>query len=269
MTFAAGIFLIACGDDDKLEDGGSASPDGGDRAKDSGTSTKDSGTATKDSGEPPGSDDAGAADDDAGTAEPMSFFVSSDTSKTGNLGGLAGADERCNKLAKAAGSKLKFAAYLSSEKNEKGEDKPVNARDRIGKGPWYNAKGALLAKDVESLHKLPSGNADLFLTEKGTKINGQWEGSPTPNEHDVLTGSNADGTLYAGRTCQSWTSEAAPENPMMPTPNIAQVGHSDGLGPMRNPNPPYNSWNSSHENAGCNDTAPRGGAGHIYCFAVE
>lgn len=274
MTFAAGLFLIACGDDDNNEDGGSDSPDGGadsgpSTTKDSGTPTKDSGTPTKDSGSS-ASDDAGSADDDAGAAVEMSFFVSSDTSKTGNLGGLAGADERCNTLAKAAGSKLKFAAYLSSEKNEKGEDKPVNARDRIGKGPWYNSKGTLLAKDVEALHKLPSGNADLFLTEKGTKINGQWEGSPTPNEHDVLTGSNADGTLYAGRTCQSWTSEEAPPDLMNPVePNIAQVGHSDGLGPNRNPDPPYNSWNSSHFNGGCNDTAPRGGAGHLYCFATE
>src|SRR5262245_2507814 len=199
-------------------------------------------------------------DDDAGSKPALSFFVTSDTSKTGNLGGLKGADERCNKLAKAAGSKRKFAAYLSAEKNDAG-DGPVHARDRIGKGPWYNAKGDLLAKDVTALHALPAGNADLFLTEKGDKINGQWEGSPTPNEHDVLTGSDAEGKVVAGKTCADWTSEDAGK--------VAVVGHSDGLGPMRNPAAPYNSWNSSHDNAGCNDTAPRGGAGHIYCFAAD
>lgn len=242
MTFATGLALMGCGDDDdSSKDGGRDDPDH-DHDRD-------------------GDHDAGSDEDDAGSKEPLSFFVSSDTSKTGNLGGLSGADERCNKLAKAAGSKLKFAAYLSAEKNQKGEDKAVDAKDRIGKGPWYNAKGLLLAKDVEALHKLPSGNADLFLTEKGTKINGQWSGSPTPNEHDVLTGSTAEGTLREGFTCKSWTSEEMSD--------IAQVGHSDGLGPMMNPAPPYNSWNSSHENGGCNDTAPRGGAGHIYCFAVK
>jgi hypothetical protein len=240
MTFATGLF-IGCGDDDSPADGGD--PGHGDHGDDHAKT------------------DSGSGEDDAGAKPELSFFVSSDTSKTGNLGGLAGADERCNKLAKAAGSKAKFAAYLSAEKNETGEDQPVDARDRIGKGPWYNAKGELLAKDVEALHALPSGNADVFLTETGDKINGQWEGSPTPNEHDVLTGSDAEGKLRAGFTCQSWTSEAMSD--------IAQVGHSDGLGPMRNPDPPYNSWNSSHENGGCNDTAPRGGAGHIYCFAVE
>jgi hypothetical protein len=180
---------------------------------------------------------------------------------TGNLGGLAGADKTCNDLAMEAGSEAKFAAYLSSEKDEKGAAATVNARDRIGKGPWYNAKGALVAKDIAALHALPAGNADLFLTEKGAKINGQWEGSPTPNEHDILTGSNADGTLMAGKTCDGWTSDASDE--------AARVGHSDGLGPMRNPNPPYNSWNSSHDNESCANTAPRGGAGHFYCFAVE
>jgi hypothetical protein len=252
MTVAAGLF-IGCGDDDSPADGG-GDADHGDHGHEGDDHDK------KDSG-PSASDDGGSDDDDAGTKPALSFFVTSDTSKTGNLGGLTGADTRCNTLAKAAGAKAKFAAYLSAEKNEKGEDKPVDARDRIGKGPWYNAKGVLLAKDVEALHKLPSGNADLFLTEKGGKINGQWEGSPTPNEHDVLTGSDAEGKLRAGFTCLSWTSEAMSD--------LAQVGHSDGLGPMRSPAPPYNSWNSSHENGGCNDTAPKGGAGHIYCFAVE
>jgi hypothetical protein len=248
MTFATGLALIGCGDDDDAADGGGDAAHG-----DHDHDKKDSGSKA--------SDDAGSDEDDAGAKGELSFFVSSDTSMTGNLGGLKGADDRCNKLAKAAGSKLKFAAYLSSEKDEKGDDKQVDARDRIGKGPWYNAKGVLLAKDVESLHKLPRGNSDLFLTEKAGKVNGQWMGSPTPVEHDVLTGSNADGTLLADHTCKAWTSEDMAD--------LAQVGHCDGLGPMMNPDPPYNSWNSSHENGGCNDTAPRGGAGRIYCFAVE
>jgi len=241
-----GCALVACGDDDNPKDAG--------------------GDAAHGDREDAGADDAGKDEDDAGAkldVEKMSFFVASDTSKTGDLGGLKGADERCNRLAKAAGVKgsRKFAAYLSTEKNDKGEDSPVHARDRIGKGPWYNAHGVLLAKDVDALHALPSGNPDLFLTEKGGKINGQWEGSPMPNEHDILTGSDADGKVMAEKTCADWTSTDSALK--------ARVGHSDGLGPMRNPDPPYNSWNSSHDNLGCNDTAPAGGAGHIYCFAVE
>ncbi|HKU39128.1 MAG TPA: hypothetical protein VJR89_13295 [Polyangiales bacterium] len=244
VLVSAWVFA-ACGDDDEPSDAGGDAAHGEHDKEDSGKA-----------------EDGGADEDDAGTKPGMlSFFVASDTSKTGKLGGLKGADERCNKLAKAAGSTRKFAAYLSAEKNEAGEDEPVNARDRIGKGPWYNAKGVLLAKDVNALHALPGGNADLFLTEKGGKINGQWEGSPSPNEHDILTGSDAEGKVMAGKTCSDWTSDESGK--------VARVGHSDGLGPNRNPAPPYNSWNSSHDNLGCNDTAPAGGAGHIYCFAVE
>jgi hypothetical protein len=205
-------------------------------------------------------EDAGKSDQDAGdvATAKLSFFVTSDKSVTGSLGGLAGADARCAKLAKAVGASGKtWHAYLSVEKDA--NDKPVNARDRIGKGPWHNAKGVLLAKDLDELHTL-KGDAELFLAENGDKINGQWPGSPTPVEHDVLTGSNADGTLLAGKTCADWTSDQATET--------AQVGHTDGLGPNQNPDPPYSSWNSSHENGGCNDTAPRGGAGRLYCFAL-
>ena len=243
LALAMGCALIACGDDD-------------DNPKDAG------GDANHGDHDDSGANDGGADEDDAGKldVDKMSFFVASDTSKTADLGGLKGADERCNRLAKAAGVKSRtFAAYLSAEKKGDGDDSPVHARDRIGKGPWYNAHGVMLAKDVDSLHKLPGGNANLFLTEKGGKINGQWEGSPSPNEHDILTGSDADGKLMAGFTCSDWTSSESGK--------FARVGHSDGLGPNRNPNPPYNSWNSSHNNQGCNDTAPAGGAGHIYCFA--
>ena len=190
----------------------------------------------------------------------MTFFVTSDGSMTGDLGGLDGADARCERLAQAVGrGSATWRAYLSAERTSASDATPVNARDRIGAGPWHNAKGALVAENVAALHALERGNADLFLDENGDKIPGQWQGSPSPVEHDILTGSTADGMVMADMTCDDWTSDAADV--------AAQVGHSDGLGPMMNPDPPYASWNSSHANAGCNDTAPRGGAGHIYCFA--
>jgi hypothetical protein len=194
---------------------------------------------------------------DAGARGP-SFFVSSDTSTTGNLGGLAGADARCARLAAAA----RFAgrtwkAYLSVEHDASNGGQPVNARDRIGSGPWSNVGGVKVANDLEALHGR-TGDADVFLDEHGEKIPGQWAGSPLPVAHDVLTGSNPDGTVLADATCADWTSEAATLK--------AQVGHSDGLGPGMNGNPPYSSWNSAHANGGCNDTAPLGGAGRIYCF---
>lgn len=189
----------------------------------------------------------------------LGFFVSSDTSKTGNLGGLAGADSRCQALANAAGfTKKKWHAYLSVEHGDSGG--PVNARDRIGTGPWYNANGVLVAADLASLHAR-TGDAEVFLDERGKKINGQWPASPPPVEHDILTGSKEDGTVMADKTCADWTSSD--------TKLVAQVGHSDGLGPGANANQPYSSWNSAHSNEGCNDTAPRGGAGRIYCFAVD
>jgi hypothetical protein len=193
----------------------------------------------------------------------MSFFVSSATSVTGDLGGLAGADQRCQSLATAVGAGDRtWRAFLSVEHDPNKGGAATEARERIGKGPWYNQKGALIAADVASLLALPSGNADLFLDEHGNKINGQWPGSPTPNQHDILTGTLLDGGVAAGKTCRDWTSDAG-------APEVAVVGHADGLGPNQNPSPPYNSWYSSHENAGCDDTAPRGGAGRIYCFAAD
>ena len=196
-----------------------------------------------------------------GGAAKATFFVTSDTSATADLGGLNGADARCQRLAEAAGlGPHTFHAYLSAEHDPADQIKTVDARDRIGTGPWYNSNGALLAKDLAALHEL-TGNADLFLDEHGDEINGQWQGSPTPNEHDVLTGSAADGTLLAGKTCVDWTSASSDLT--------AQVGHSDGLGPNMNSASPYNSWNSAHENESCADTAPRGGAGRLYCFAID
>ena len=195
-----------------------------------------------------------------GAASKTNFFVTSDTSVTANLGGLSGADARCQKLAVAAGlGAHTFHAYLSAEHDPNDASKAVDARDRIGTGPWYNSAGVLLAQDLTALHSM-SGNASLFLDEKGKKINGQWVGSPTPNQHDVLTGSTATGTVLAGKTCADWTSSGT---------TTAQVGHADGLGPGASPTPPYNSWNSSHENGSCGDTAPKGGAGRLYCFAIN
>lgn len=189
------------------------------------------------------------------------FFVTSDKSKTGNLGGPSGADARCQRLAAAVklGAKT-WVAYLSVERDATNGNMPTHARDRIGKGPWYNSKGDPLASNLEELHAL-DGAADLFLDELGNKVPGQWPGSPTPVEHDILTGSSGEGMLMPGKTCADWTSEAADA--------VAQVGHSDGLGPMMNPAPPYSSWNSSHESGGCHDTALRGGAGRLYCFGIE
>lgn len=195
-----------------------------------------------------------------GGLEPsMSFFVSSTGSMTGDLGGLAGADKRCQDLAAAVGAGAKtWRAYLSAEKGP--DDLPVHARERIGEGPWYNAELVMLAADLTALHAL-DGDYTLFLDENGVPVPGQWMDSPTPNQHDIVTGSKLDGTLLPGKTCADWTSK----DPAL----FAQVGHSDGLGPMMNDAPQFRPWNSVHENGGCHDTAPKGGAGRIYCFASE
>lgn len=179
----------------------------------------------------------------------MNFFVTSDTNMTGNLGGLMGADMRCQTLAAAVGHGSKtWRAYLSVA------NPATNARDRIGDGPYYNSRGAMLAATKQALHER-SGDAALFLDEKGNRINGQWEGSPTPNQHDILTGSTLAGMLSTGNTCGDWTA----------TTGMSFVGHSDGLGPNRNMAAPYNQWAGSHTGS-CSDVLPGGGAGKIYCF---
>src|SRR5690606_20045579 len=136
-------------------------------------------------------------------------------------------------------------------------DDGENAVDRIGEGPWANANGVIIANDLAELHAL-DGNVELFVDHEGNPINGQWAGSPTPNEHDILTGSNPDGTAAADN-CDNWTSDAATPGPL--------VGHSDGLGPGMSSDPPFNSWNSSHAPAGCSQAqlAAVGGAGRFYC----
>lgn len=196
----------------------------------------------------------------APTAGPsMSFFVTSATSVTGNLGGLAGADATCQRLAAAVGQGQKvWRAYLSVDRDAANGNQPTHARDRIGSGPWLNANLIQVAASVAELHS-KVGDAAIFVDERGQRINGQWSGSPTPNEHDILTGSNGDGTVAAGLTCADWTSDSASLT--------AQVGHSDGLGPNQSTAGALASWNSAHANQNCANTAPRGGAGRFYCFA--
>ena len=207
---------------------------------------------------------AGCGDGDGPTSPsdgpPLSFFVSSATSVTGNLGGLAGADALCLRLATAVGqgSARLWRAYLSVERDASNGNRPTNARDRIGLGPWHNANGLVIANNLTELHTR-SGDAAIFIDERGMRINGQWTGSPGPVEHDIMTGSNADGTLAAGFTCADWTSGSATD--------IGQVGHSDGMGPMQSTAGALASWNAAHTNQNCSNTAPRGGAGRIYCFA--
>ena len=191
----------------------------------------------------------------------LSFFVSSTTSTTGNLGGLTGADARCQSLAAAAGAGNRtWRAYLSVERDPSNGNRATDARSRIGNGPWYNAKLALVAQDLNALHAR-RGDATIFVDEKGAQINGQWTGSPRPVEHDILTGSDAEGRLMAGFTCGDWTSASADL--------FGQVGHSDGLGPGGSAEGALSSWNSAHSNQNCSNTAPRGGAGRIYCFAAS
>lgn len=212
------------------------------------------------------------SDDDGNDApantSDVTFFVTS-TTQDGNLGGLEGADEICDELATAIGSGNRtWRAYLSAEN---GGD-AINARDRIGSGPWRNAAGVELAADLEELHSaMMVGNAELFINEKGERINGQWNGANgqdgnPPNEHDIMTGSDANGQLIMTdvTTCEDWTS-----NTLQPGP---QVGHSDGMGPMMNREETrFTSWNGGHAAAGCStaDLNARGGAGKFYCFAAD
>jgi hypothetical protein len=192
--------------------------------------------------------------------EKMSFFITSvGSGKGAALGGLAGADQHCQQLAKAAGAGNRtWHAYLSASA---ADGKPaVNAKDRIGKGPWYNAKGVMVAKDVADLHS-DSNNLkkDTSITEKGEVVNGRGD---NPNQHDILTGSNLDGTAFtdtADHTCKNWTSTGSDGS--------AQVGHHDRQGGGTNPT----SWNSAHGSKGCTqeNLVSTGGSGRFYCFAIN
>ena len=195
---------------------------------------------------------------------PMSFFITSVGKGDGaNLGGLAGADAHCNTLAQASGAQLAagraWRAYLSATDTS---GKPIHARDRIGAGPWHNAKGALIAANVADLHgdiirdrnQINKVNA---LTEKGSPVNGVGD---TPNMHDMLTGSDAEGRALPGTAdtnCNNWTSNSAT--------GIAMLGHHDRTGGGNT------SWNAVHPSRGCGQAnlVATGGAGLFYCFAAN
>ena len=194
----------------------------------------------------------------------MSFFITSvGSGKGADLGGLAGADRHCQTLAQAAGAGAKtWRAYLSA--GAMGGAAAVNARDRIGKGPWQNAKGVVIAKDVGDLHGDPNINKQTALTEKGEMVNASGD---TPNMHDILTGSQPDGSAFAGdkdMTCKNWTSSGE---------GAAMVGHHNRQG--LTDTPAAKSWNSSHPSrgpgGGCSQTdlVSTGGAGLFYCFAAN
>jgi hypothetical protein len=189
----------------------------------------------------------------------MSFFITSVGSGDGaNLGGLAGADAHCQQLAAAAGSRGKtWHAYLSAHAS--GNSPAVDARDRIGFGPWYNANGVEVATNINNLHS-PNNNLNkqTALTENGATVNGRGD---TPNQHDILTGSTLDGREVedgSNHTCSNWTSNGS---------GTANVGHFDRTGGGQNPT----SWNAAHGSRGCSqpDLVATGGNGYFYCFAID
>jgi hypothetical protein len=212
---------------------------------------------------------ATAAPASAQSADTSFFVTSIGIGNGGNLGGLAGADNYCQTLAQAAGAGANasgvkiWRAYLSTQ--GAGGKPAVNARDRIGKGPWQNSKGVVIAKDVGELHSAANNlTKQTALTERGEVNNGRGD---APNRHDVLTGSQPDGTAFAGaddRTCKNWTSS---------TQGSAMLGHSDRIG-LRDDDA-SKSWNSSHPSrgpdGGCSQTDLKstGGDGLFYCFAAN
>lgn len=202
----------------------------------------------------------------AASGVEMSFFVTSvGPGKGGNLGGLEGADRHCQSLATAVGAGMgSWRAYLSTQAAALNDPNAVNARDRIGSGPWFNAKGVLIARNIDELHS-PRANLtkDTLLDEKGQVVNGRTE---KPNRHDILTGSRPDGTAlppsppFGDMTCGNWTKEGED--------GAAMTGHHDRSGTVAHPW--AESWNSSHPSrGGCSQAALRstGGDGLFYCFA--
>ena len=186
----------------------------------------------------------------------MTFFLTSVGPGNGaDLGGLAGADRHCQELAEAAGAGDRtWRAYLSTQAAD--GEAAVNARDRIGQGPWRNVEGVVIARDLDELHGDNDLDKETALTEQGDVVNGRGD---TPNRHDILTGSNPDGTVAGGMdtTCDNWTSSGE---------GSAMVGHHDRQGGGERPN----SWNSAHLSRGCSQTDLQGtgGDGLFYCFAV-
>ena len=187
----------------------------------------------------------------------MGFFITNvGSGNGGNLGGLEGADAHCAKLAEAAGSTGRtWKAYLSTQEDGK---RGISARDRIGKGPWHNAKGVLIASDLDQLHLAPNLVKATGLDENGDLVNGRGD---KPNRHDILTGTMADGTAYfpnvkEDRTCGNWTSSGE---------GTATVGHHDRHGGGNT------SWTAAHNSRGCSqdDLAKTGGSGLFMCFAAN
>lgn len=199
----------------------------------------------------------------APSSGPMGFFVTSEGPGDGaNLGGLAGADAHCQKLATSAGAGGRiWHAYLSTGWTK--TTPVVNARDRIGKGPWFNAKGTLIARDIAQLHGDNNLSKSTALDEKGRLVNGRGD---KPNKHDILTGSRSDGTAFSSNpgqpemTCGEWTKSGV---------GSAMTGHHDRRGLAEDAW--SMSWNSSHNSVGCGqqDLAGTGGAGLFYCFAAD
>jgi hypothetical protein len=190
----------------------------------------------------------------------MTFFITSVGPGNGaDLGGLEGADAYCQQLADAVGADGKtWRAYLSTQ--EAGGEAAENARDRIGEGPWQNADGVVVASDLEVLHGDNNLDKATALNERGEQVNGRGD---SPNRHDILTGSQADGTAFpagADMTCGNWTSSGE---------GSAMVGHHDRIG-LRD-DAPSRSWNASHPSRGCSQEAliGTGGDGLIYCFAAD
>lgn len=203
----------------------------------------------------------------ANVADKMSFFVtSSGLGKGGNLGGLEGADRHCQSLAESAGAgKRTWHAYLSTQGASFTDTSVVHARDRIGAGPWRNAKGVVIATNVADLHSDHNKlNKETALDEKGQLVNGRGD---TPNKHDMFTGSRVDGSAFApsapfpDMTCGNWTKES--------DDGSAMTGHHDRNGP--NADPWATSWNSAHPTRGCSPDAVKstGGDALLYCFAVK
>jgi len=188
-------------------------------------------------------------------SKEMTFFVTSaGPGKGADLGGIKGADQHCQALARAAGAGNRtWRAYLS-------ESPSTNARDRVGKGPWTNAKGVVVAKGVDDLHASPNINKQTALTEKGEVVNGRGD---TPNMHDILTGSTPEGRAFPAdkdMTCGNWTKSGD---------GSAMVGHHDRQG--LNDSAEAKSWNSSHPSRGCSQDALKGTGGNVffYCFAAN
>ena len=196
----------------------------------------------------------------SGGKTSTNFFVTSTNPGNGaDLGGLAGADKHCQALATAAGLNGRtWHAYLAQQQTQ--TVPAVNARDRIGKGPWTNAKGVVIATDIDQLHTANNLTKATALTERGDVVNGRGD---TPNMHDILTGTQPDGRVIAGNvntTCGNWTQSGE---------GSAMLGHSDRTG--LDDSVPAKSWNSSHMSRGCSADALKstGGAGFFYCFAVD